>query len=382
MRGVHARAARDRRALRRPAASRRRRRDRHAVLDRGRDRRLRHPARADGRQLAEFGLPERAARAVSRRDAAAVGGDPGDQPERRRLLPVAEREAAGARRRDGAQRRPGVRPLPHLLPPVRDRGRPGGAARLGLLRGVRGGQGRGQRAALVRAAADAGRGAHRHRALPRGADAVPVRPRALAGDHCRAGPARPAERVRGAGAPDRRARGALARDRQLDPAEGARRRPHRPRAPRARRQRGRAVHGLRREHADSRPRARALRAREQAQGRRARGRPADAEGRADPQVAEGRRAGRRGRRRRGRRREHERPGRRRTQALADAKAQLGRLEQQIAARTRALPLYKETLATDGLAEELRTRRDHPVHTLLRRMYHELRSAAEAKEKQG
>jgi len=70
------------------------------------------------------------------------------------------------------------------------------------------------------------------------------------------------------------------------------------------------------------------------------------------------------------------------QALADAKAQLGRLEQQIAARTRALPLYKETLATDGLAEELRTRRDHPVHTLLRRMYHELRSAAEAKEKQG
>ncbi|HXZ85758.1 MAG TPA: hypothetical protein VEI82_09730 [Myxococcota bacterium] len=70
------------------------------------------------------------------------------------------------------------------------------------------------------------------------------------------------------------------------------------------------------------------------------------------------------------------------QALADAKAQLGRLEQQIAARSRALPLYKETLATDGLAEELRTRRDHPVHTLLRRMYHELRSAAEAKEKQG
>jgi hypothetical protein len=68
------------------------------------------------------------------------------------------------------------------------------------------------------------------------------------------------------------------------------------------------------------------------------------------------------------------------QALADAKAQLGRLEQQIAVRTRALPLYKETLATDGLAEELRTRRDHPVHTLLRRMYHELRSAAEAKEK--
>jgi hypothetical protein len=67
------------------------------------------------------------------------------------------------------------------------------------------------------------------------------------------------------------------------------------------------------------------------------------------------------------------------QQLSDAKAQLVRLDQQIAARSRALPLYKETLATDGLAEELRTRRDHPVHTLLRRMYHELRSAAESKE---
>jgi hypothetical protein len=69
------------------------------------------------------------------------------------------------------------------------------------------------------------------------------------------------------------------------------------------------------------------------------------------------------------------------QALSDAKAQVVRLDQQLSARTRALPLYKETLATDGLAEELRLRRDHPVHTLLRRMYHELRSAAEAKEKQ-
>ena len=67
------------------------------------------------------------------------------------------------------------------------------------------------------------------------------------------------------------------------------------------------------------------------------------------------------------------------QQLSDAKAQLARLDQQIAARSRALPLYKETLATDGLAEELRLRRDHPVHTLLRRMYHELRSAAESKE---
>ena len=67
------------------------------------------------------------------------------------------------------------------------------------------------------------------------------------------------------------------------------------------------------------------------------------------------------------------------QQLSDAKAQVARLDQQIAARSRALPLYKETLANDGLAEELRLRRDHPVHTLLRRMYHELRSAAESKE---
>lgn len=58
------------------------------------------------------------------------------------------------------------------------------------------------------------------------------------------------------------------------------------------------------------------------------------------------------------------------QKLADAEALLARTEQQIAARSRALPLWKETLATDGLADEMRARRDHPVHVLLRRMYHE------------
>ncbi len=58
------------------------------------------------------------------------------------------------------------------------------------------------------------------------------------------------------------------------------------------------------------------------------------------------------------------------QKLADAEAQLARTEQQIAARSRALPLFKATLETDGLAQEMRARRDHPVHVLLRRMYHE------------
>jgi hypothetical protein len=61
------------------------------------------------------------------------------------------------------------------------------------------------------------------------------------------------------------------------------------------------------------------------------------------------------------------------QQIADARALLDRLERQIAARTRALPIYKAALAQDGLADELRARRDHPVHTLLRRMYDENRS---------
>jgi hypothetical protein len=60
--------------------------------------------------------------------------------------------------------------------------------------------------------------------------------------------------------------------------------------------------------------------------------------------------------------------------IGDAKRMLTTLEKQIAARTRALPLYKATLETDGFADELRVRRDHPMHSLLRRMYHEKREA--------
>lgn len=56
--------------------------------------------------------------------------------------------------------------------------------------------------------------------------------------------------------------------------------------------------------------------------------------------------------------------------ISEASALLERLTNQLEARSRTLPLYKATLDTDGLASDLRARRDHPVHALLRRMYHE------------
>jgi hypothetical protein len=67
--------------------------------------------------------------------------------------------------------------------------------------------------------------------------------------------------------------------------------------------------------------------------------------------------------------------------LAEGNELLAKLDQQVAARTRALPLYKDALKTDGLIAEMRARRDHPVHVLLRRLYHErlapLEGAAES-----
>ena len=63
----------------------------------------------------------------------------------------------------------------------------------------------------------------------------------------------------------------------------------------------------------------------------------------------------------------------RNRAIAEKSALLERLDKQIEARVRTLPLYKATLTTDGLAVELRSRRDHPLHTLLRRMFHETRA---------
>ena len=59
--------------------------------------------------------------------------------------------------------------------------------------------------------------------------------------------------------------------------------------------------------------------------------------------------------------------------MAELGTLLERLEKQIEARERALPLYKETLNTEGLIPALRAQRDHPVHTLLRRMFYERRS---------
>jgi len=59
--------------------------------------------------------------------------------------------------------------------------------------------------------------------------------------------------------------------------------------------------------------------------------------------------------------------------IEEQSALLTRLEKQIEARERALPLFEQTLAVPDLADELRGQRDHPVHTLLRRMYDEHRS---------
>jgi len=56
---------------------------------------------------------------------------------------------------------------------------------------------------------------------------------------------------------------------------------------------------------------------------------------------------------------------------------LVKLEQQIERRTRSLPLYESVLATGDLGAELRAGRNHPAHTLLRRMYYENRGGSVA-----
>ena len=55
-----------------------------------------------------------------------------------------------------------------------------------------------------------------------------------------------------------------------------------------------------------------------------------------------------------------------------ASKRVTRLEKQIAARTRALPLFRAALDAPALADALRAQRAHPLHKLLRRMYHETR----------
>jgi hypothetical protein len=62
-----------------------------------------------------------------------------------------------------------------------------------------------------------------------------------------------------------------------------------------------------------------------------------------------------------------------TREIARTKIQLDKLTRKVDARARALPIYQRALDTDSLIEELRSRRDHPAHTLLRRMYHDTNS---------
>jgi tetratricopeptide (TPR) repeat protein len=56
--------------------------------------------------------------------------------------------------------------------------------------------------------------------------------------------------------------------------------------------------------------------------------------------------------------------------LEDGGRQLAKIDKQISARARALPLFTAVVASDDLAPALRSQRQHPIHTLLRRLYHE------------
>ena len=56
--------------------------------------------------------------------------------------------------------------------------------------------------------------------------------------------------------------------------------------------------------------------------------------------------------------------------IAGLEAAATRLSKRINARSRTLPKYRAALDSDGMSDDLRSRRDHPVHSLLRHMYHE------------
>jgi hypothetical protein len=56
--------------------------------------------------------------------------------------------------------------------------------------------------------------------------------------------------------------------------------------------------------------------------------------------------------------------------LEDGGRRLAKIDKQISARARALPLFRAVVESDDLAPALRSQRQHPVHTLLRRLYHE------------
>ncbi len=64
-----------------------------------------------------------------------------------------------------------------------------------------------------------------------------------------------------------------------------------------------------------------------------------------------------------------------TRRIHKSTDQLAKLERQTKARKRSLPLYRAARSADPMIDELRGQRDHPVHTLLRKMYHEKRSGA-------
>jgi len=63
-------------------------------------------------------------------------------------------------------------------------------------------------------------------------------------------------------------------------------------------------------------------------------------------------------------------GQRAARDLEDGGRQLAKLDKQITARTRALPLFRAVVQSEDLAPALRSQREHPMHTLLRRLYHE------------
>ena len=56
--------------------------------------------------------------------------------------------------------------------------------------------------------------------------------------------------------------------------------------------------------------------------------------------------------------------------LEDGGRRLAKIDKQVSSRARALPLFRSVVESEDLAPELRSQRDHPIHTLLRRHYHE------------
>jgi len=62
--------------------------------------------------------------------------------------------------------------------------------------------------------------------------------------------------------------------------------------------------------------------------------------------------------------------RRMARELEDGGRRLAKMDQQISSRARALPLFRAVVESEDLAPALRSQRQHPIHTLLRRLYHE------------